>query len=76
MGEVQDWVGENGKGEGERQYGEDEERNQSEENEVARCVIRRLRGGEANNGCRGEAASMDFHDEELDAPNLEVPDSQ
>jgi hypothetical protein len=76
MGEVQDWVGENGKGGGERQDGEDEKRNQSEESEVARGVIQRLRQGEANNGCRGEAAPVDFDDEELDAPNLEVPDSQ
>ncbi|MDF1500768.1 MAG: hypothetical protein P1P76_09890 [Anaerolineales bacterium] len=76
MGEVQERVGKSGSGGGEWQQGESEGKKQNEENEVARGVIQRIRRGEDDNECRREAASTDFHDEELDVPNLEVPDNR
>lgn len=76
MGEVQDRVGENGKRGGERRGEELKGRDQTEENEVARGVIQRLRRGEAHNGDQREAAPMDIGDDELDVPNLGVPENQ
>ncbi len=73
MGEVQERVGKNGKGEDEPQ---NEENKQKEENEVARGVIQRLRRGELRSEREREGAPMDFPDEELDVPNLDVPDNQ
>jgi len=74
MGEVQDRVGKNGKGKDEPQNGANKGSNQNKENEVARGVIQRLRRGEP--GSEREEAPMDFPDEELDVPNLDVPDNQ
>lgn len=76
MGEVQDRVGKNGKGEDEAENGENKKNKQKEENEVARGVIQRLRRGELRNESEREKAPTDFHDEELDVPNLNVPDNQ
>ena len=73
MGEVQDRVGKNGKGEDEPQNGENK---QKEENEVARGVIQRLWRGELRSERERKEALTDFHDEELDVPNLNVPDNQ
>lgn len=73
MGEVQECVGKNGKGEDEPQ---NKENKQKEENEVARGVIQRLRRGELRREREREGAPMDFPDEELDVPNLDVPDNQ
>jgi len=74
MGEVQGCVGKNGKGEDEAQAGAKKRDTKAEENEVARGVIQRLRRGEADNECQREGTA--FPDEELDVPNLEVPDYQ
>ena len=76
MGEVQDRVGKNGKGEDESQNGENKRNKQKEEGEVARGVIQRLRRGELRSVREREEALTDFHDEELDVPNLNVPDNQ
>jgi hypothetical protein len=76
MGEVQDCVGKNGKGEDETQGGANKKDKLNEGNEVARGVIQRLRRKEPNNGCRREEVAPDFDDEELDVPNLEVPEDQ
>jgi hypothetical protein len=76
MGEVQDGVGKNGKGEDETQGGASKKDKPIVGNEVARGVIQRLRRGEPNNDCQREAAAPDFDDEELDVPNLEVPEDQ
>ena len=76
MGEVQDRVGKNGKGEDEPQKGENKKYKQKEGNEVARGVIQRLRRGELRSESEREKALTDFHDEELDVPNLNVPDNQ
>jgi len=73
MGEVQECVGRNGKGEEEPQ---NEENKQKEENEVARGVIQRLRRSELRSEREREKDLTDFHDEELDVPNLDVPDNQ
>lgn len=76
MGEVQDRVGKNGKSEDESQNGENKRNKQKEEGEVARGVIQRLRRGELRSEREREKALTDFHDEELDVPNLDVPDNQ
>ncbi|TET81196.1 MAG: hypothetical protein E3J37_09650 [Anaerolineales bacterium] len=76
MGEVQERVGKNGKGEDEPQNGENKRNKQKEEGEVARGVIQRLRRGELRSEREREGAPMDFPDEELDVPNLDVPDNQ
>ena len=72
MGEVQERVGKSGKGEDEPH---NEENKQKEENEVTRGVIQRLRRGELRSESEREENPMDFHDEELDVPNLDVPDN-
>lgn len=76
MGEVQDRVGKNGKGDDEPQNVENKKNKQKEENEVARGVIQRLRRGEFRSEREREKALTDFPDEELDVPNLDVPDNQ
>ena len=76
MGEVQDRVGKNGKGKDEPQNREKNKNKQKEENEVARGVIQRLQRGELRSEREREKALTDFPDEELDVPNLDVPDNQ
>lgn len=74
MGEVQDRVGKNGKGSDGSHARAQAGNKEDEENEVARGVIRRLQGSKRKSG--REEAARELHDEELDVPNLEVPDSQ
>ena len=76
MGEVQDRVGKNRKGKDEPQNREKNKNKQKEENEVARGVIQRLRRGEFRSEREREINLTDFPDEELDVPNLDVPDNQ
>lgn len=74
MGEVQDCVGKNGKGNDGSPGGAKPRNNKDEKNEVARGVIERLQSGEPGGG-REEGATKP-PDEELDVPNLEVPDNR
>lgn len=74
MGEVQECVGKNGKGDDRSRTETKPGSKQDEENEVARGVIERLQSSEPEGGREEEAREL--HDEELDVPNLEVPDSQ
>ena len=76
MGEVQDRVGKNGKGDDEPQNVENKKNKQKEENEVARGVIQSLRRGEFRSERERGKTLTDFRDEELDVPNLDVPDNQ
>ena len=76
MGEVQDSIGKNGKGEDEPQSGANKGNKKKEESEVGRGVIRRLRRDDAGNERQPGEATTNLPDEELDVPNLEVPEDQ